>query len=196
MGANGDTDSDSERTGRKRVDLMDKIDDFIETNLEQLSETRQLRALPRICMEVLHLSKEERDAALHPRPLCELALDWARNQWLDDETLTLDRLAKKRHLLYMPSDGSNTLKDCRTIRQGSINDSDVVEDYRKQKNQFGSPQTSGIKKRPRKLNSSGNTKCTLKSGNTLNGPTENRPSKPRELLYSRHINQNDHAKQA
>ena len=43
--------------------------------------------------------------------------------------------------------------------------------------------------RPRKLNSSGNTKCTLKSGNTLNGPTENRPSKPRELLYSRHINQ-------
>ena len=34
----------------------------------------------------------------------------ARNQWLDDETLTLDRLAKKRHLLYMPSDGSNTLK--------------------------------------------------------------------------------------
>ena len=74
--ANGDTDSDSERTGRKRIDLMDKIDDFIETNLEQLSETRQLRALPRICMEVLHLSKEERDAALHPRPLCELALDW------------------------------------------------------------------------------------------------------------------------
>ena len=73
---NGDIDSDLERTGRKRIDLMDKIDDFIETNLEQLSETRQLRALPRICMEVLHLSKEERDAALHPRPLCELALDW------------------------------------------------------------------------------------------------------------------------
>ena len=37
-------------------------------------------------------------------------LNRARNQWLDDETLTLDRLAKKRHLLYMPSDGSNTLK--------------------------------------------------------------------------------------
>ena len=52
------------------------MDEFIETNLEQLGETRQLRALPRICLEVLHLSKEERDAVQLPRPLCELALDW------------------------------------------------------------------------------------------------------------------------
>ena len=37
-------------------------------------------------------------------------------------------------------------QDCRSIRQGSINDSDVVEDYRKEKTQFGSPQTSIMKK--------------------------------------------------
>ena len=29
--ANGDTDLDSEKNGRKRIDLMDKIDDFIES---------------------------------------------------------------------------------------------------------------------------------------------------------------------
>ena len=61
---------------RKKSDLLSKVDEFIETNLEQLGETRQLRALPRICLEILHLTKEERDAAQHPRPLCELALDW------------------------------------------------------------------------------------------------------------------------
>ena len=71
-----EAEADSDNHTTKRVDLLDKIDEFIETNLEQLSETRQLRALPRICLEVLHLSKEERDAAQHPRPLCELALDW------------------------------------------------------------------------------------------------------------------------
>ena len=65
-----------EKNNGKKLDLMDRIDDFIESNLDQLSETRQLRALPRINLEVLHLSKQERDAALHPRPLCELALDW------------------------------------------------------------------------------------------------------------------------
>ena len=68
--------TDVEKNNGKKIDLMDRIDDFIESNLDQLSETRQLRALPRINLEVLHLSKQERDAALHPRPLCELALDW------------------------------------------------------------------------------------------------------------------------
>ena len=70
----GETDLD--KNSCKRIDLLAKVDEFIETNLEQLGETRQLRALPRICLEVLHLSKEERDAAQLPRPLCELALDW------------------------------------------------------------------------------------------------------------------------
>ena len=134
-----EAETDFNKHSCKRIDLMDRIDDFIGSNLDQLSETRQLRALPRICLEVLHLSKEERNAAQHPRPLCELALDWSvlftksskiipilsnvgfkfftpptiyrtRNQWLDDETLTLDRFTKKRHLLYMSTDGSNTLK--------------------------------------------------------------------------------------
>ena len=73
--ANAST-TDSDKKGRKKVDLLATVDEFIETNLEQLGETRQLRALPRICLEILHLSKEERDAAQLPRPLCELALDW------------------------------------------------------------------------------------------------------------------------
>ena len=72
-----EAETDVDKNNCKRIDLMDRIDDFIETNLDQLSQTRQLRALPRICLEVLHLSKEERNAAQHPRPLCELALDWS-----------------------------------------------------------------------------------------------------------------------
>ena len=45
------------------------------------------------------------------------------------------------------------------------------------------------KKRPRKLNSSGALKNALNGGNISTGSSDNRPSKPRELLYSRHINQ-------
>ena len=74
--AKDESETDCEKTSGKRIDLMDKIDDFIDSKLDQLSETKQLRDLPRICLEVLHLSKEERDAVQHPRPLCELALDW------------------------------------------------------------------------------------------------------------------------
>merc|ERR1711962_736040 len=126
-----EAEPDSEKSSGKKIDLMDKIDDFIECNMDQLSETRQLRALPRICMEVLHLSKEERDAVQHPRPLCELALDWTRNQWLEDDTLTLEMLANVgndstngngvmitgAHPAYSPS---------KTSREGSINGEDLV----------------------------------------------------------------------
>ena len=118
---------------------------------------------------------------------------------------------------------SSATQDCRSIKQGSVNDSDVVEDYRKQKHQFGSPQTCEMKKvirsiqqfiyfvscfhcmdysnlfilllqRPRKINSVdryGGLKGVVNGCNVHKGPSDNRPSKPRELLYSRHINQVD-----
>ena len=60
----------------RKIDLMSCVDEFIEGNMDLLGESRELRALPRICLEILHLTKEERDAAQLPRPLCELALDW------------------------------------------------------------------------------------------------------------------------
>lgn len=48
---------------------------------------------------MLHVSKEEREAALM-QPLCELILDWSQKQWLDDVNLTLDNFAAKVSFLY------------------------------------------------------------------------------------------------
>jgi hypothetical protein len=45
-------------------------------------------------VEVLHISKEEREAALM-QPLCELILDWSQRQWLDDVNLTIDNFTAK-----------------------------------------------------------------------------------------------------
>ncbi len=49
-------------------------------------------------IEVLHVSKEEREAALM-QPLCELILDWSQKQWLDDGNLTLDNFTSKVNFL-------------------------------------------------------------------------------------------------
>ena len=38
-------------------------------------------------------------------------------------------LSFQRHLLFMGTD--NTLQDCEGIEQGSVNDSDVIQDYKK-----------------------------------------------------------------
>ena len=41
-----------------------------------------------------HPAKEEKEQAL-AKPLCELALDWIRSQWLEDENLNLDTLSQR-----------------------------------------------------------------------------------------------------
>jgi YesN/AraC family two-component response regulator len=56
--------------------------------------------LPRLCIEVLHNSKEEMDAA-QSKSICQLVLDWIHAQWLEDQNLTLETLAGKKHLLYV-----------------------------------------------------------------------------------------------
>ena len=76
------------------IDFVAQVDEFIELNFDRLCESRELRGLPRVCLEILHLSKEEKEQAL-ARPLCELALDWLRGQWSEDESLTIDTLTRR-----------------------------------------------------------------------------------------------------
>ena len=82
------------QTFSDNIDFIGKLDEYIELNFEQLAESRELRALPRICLEILHLSKEEKEMAV-ARPLCELVLNWTREQWLEDETFTVESLTKR-----------------------------------------------------------------------------------------------------
>ncbi|CAB4056548.1 IVNS1ABP [Lepeophtheirus salmonis] len=143
-------------------DLLSKVDKFIADNLMALRESRELRSLPRICLEILHNSKEGLESALVPN-LCQLCLIWIHQQWNEDECLTIEDLTSKDYLLFIAED--NTLQDCDLIGEDSQINSERIQDYKK------SNHTSKAKKSPRIYSV--------------------KPSKAKELLYTRHINQDE-----
>jgi len=150
------------------TDLVKSVDAFIEANVDELvANGRELASLERIRVEVLHARREELEMT-QARSLSQLVLDWVHREWLEDDRLTLDALKAKTHLLFLSSD--HALDDCEVIAEGSANDSEIVQDY-KQTNAQQAQAKAASKKVPRHSNL--------------------RPAKPRELLYSRHINQDD-----
>ncbi|XP_059092667.1 influenza virus NS1A-binding protein homolog isoform X2 [Tigriopus californicus] len=149
----------------KLTDLVNKVDSYIQSNFGSIQESRGMMALPRICIEVLHNTKVDIEAA-KSEPLCQLALDWIHIQWLEDEKLTLDSMTTKRHLLYVGRE--NKLEDCKGIEEGSPNDSEIIQDYKK----------TNQKQLPRQMKK-------------IRRHSSMKPAKPRELLYSRHINQDE-----
>ena len=167
------SNGDSHCTG---FDLVQCVDELIGgAELADLQTNRGFLTLPRFCVEVLHCSKEERDA-VQPRPLCELVLDWAHKAWLDDKSVHIDEtFLQKSTLLIMSKD--NSLQDCSTVEEGSANDSDLIKDYKKSNQHLEKPKT-----RPR-LGRRGN-----------GGPSAVKPAKPREMLFTRHINHEDAAR--
>ena len=117
------------------------VDELIASaNLEQLQNNREFLALPRFCAEVLHSSKEERDA-VQPKPLCELVLDWAHQKWLDDDSIEIDEaFMQKSTLLIMSKD--NSLKDCKEVEDGSAQDSELIQDYKKSNQHLDKPKVN------------------------------------------------------
>ena len=129
-------------------------------------------ALPRFCVEVLQSSKEEVDA-VRPQPLCELVLEWAHRKWLDDNTVEVgSTFVEKSTLLIMSKD--NTLQDCTEIEEGSEHDSDLIQDYKKSNQHLEKPKARLIGRRK-----PGPASAAVK------------PAKPKEMLYTRQINQED-----
>ena len=153
------------------IDLVKRVDQLIaSTELSELQSNRGFLTLPRFCVEVLHSTKEERDA-VKPQPLCELVLDWAHKAWLDDKSIDIDEtFLQKSSLLIMSKD--NSLVDCKEVEEGSPHDSDLIQDYKKSNQHLDKPKTG----RPR-VGRRGAGNATVK------------PAKPREMLFaSRHIN--------
>lgn len=145
-------------------DLVVQVDEFIDKNLKALIKTQRLLSLDRICVEVLHSSKEEHDLA-QPEPISRMVLDWIHDLWLEDDKLTLSHLKEKKHLLYMAKD--NTLQDCEEIEEGSANDSEIIQDYKK------------------------NNKLPKNQGKKVKRHSQVKPTKPYEIMFSRHINQDE-----
>ncbi|KAF2343233.1 hypothetical protein FHG87_026011, partial [Trinorchestia longiramus] len=111
------------------------------------------------------------DASITSHALCTLVLEWIRRQ-MEEEDITLEALKEKKHLLYLNID--NSLHDCSDIRTGDAQDTEMVQDY---------------KKISRKLSKT-NLKVSKKITMGLH------PTKPRMMLYSRSISDEEDAQDA
>ena len=132
------TDNGDDKEQNEGFNLVGRVDELIASaNLEQLQNNREFLALPRFCIEVLHSSKEERDA-VQPKPLCELVVDWAHKKFLDDNSVEIDEaFLQQSTLLIMSKD--NSLKDCRDIEEGSPQDSELIHEYKKSNQHLEKP---------------------------------------------------------
>jgi influenza virus NS1A-binding protein len=172
---NGDDLPDDGLSQRYGFNLVGRVDEHIASaDLSQLQNNREFLSLPRFCVEVLHSCKEEIDAA-QPKPLCELVLDWSHRKWLDDSSLQIDEAFLQRSpLLIMSKDHS--LQDCMEVEEGSELDSVQIQDYRKSNQHLDKPKPGSRKVARKKPGSNGSMK----------------PSKPKEMLYTRQIKHDDH----
>ncbi len=175
----------------RRAEIVREVDAFIEQNVERLclsaTQSGAIASMDKICVEVLHGSKEEMELA-QDRSLCQLVLDWIHGQWLEDERLSLQALKGKKHLLFL--DKGNSLEDCQSIEEGSAKDSEIIQDYKKNN------QHHQLSKQEKKvLFCSNSFYCQHDINSSLSlqirRHSNMKPARPRELLYSRHINQED-----
>ena len=161
-----DEEAASPSQAKRGFNFLQQVDDFIATaNVEQLQTNRVFMALPRLCVEVLHAVKEERDA-VQARPLSELVLDWAHRKWLDDASCTLDGIVEKQPTMLIMNPSDNSLRDCQEVEEGSAQDSEIIQDYKKN-NQHFEKNGGGVR--------SGTTKVSRRT-------TTMKPAKPREML--------------
>lgn len=169
-------DEDEEDLPEERFNLVGRVDELIAaTDLDTLQSNREFLNLPRFCVEVLHASKEEADA-VQPQPLCKLVLEWAHRKWLDDNSVQiLEDFVEKSTLLIMNKE--NRLQDGKEVEEGSEHDSDLIQDYKK-----SNPHLEKSKK-------------VVGRRKMMNPSSVNvQPAKPKERLYTRHINHDDAAR--
>lgn len=107
--------------------LVTEVDAFISNEFENVAETTSFFQLNCVQIDVLYQTKQEMGLVMH-NPLCRLVLDWIKRQ-LTDETLTLNQLLERSHLLYLALD--NSLQDCSDLPKGHEANSDIIEDYKR-----------------------------------------------------------------
>ncbi|XP_054713920.1 influenza virus NS1A-binding protein homolog B-like isoform X2 [Uloborus diversus] len=140
-------------------ELLLKVDNYVRQNIVQVAKSKELLALPTIPVELLQNSHEEKNAT-NMKHLCDMVLDWVKTI-TEDQGVKLEELTQKVHMLYLNPD--RTLHDCSDIENGDLQDSEVIQDY---------------KKLSRKVSVPG-------SGKTGRKKSSQTPAKPRQFLYTK-----------
>lgn len=147
--------------------------------MDKISQTPFFLNLTHVRIEVLNQTRQEMTLVNH-NSLCCLILEWIKRQ-ITEESLTSLTLQEKTHMLYLAID--NSLQDCSSLPTGTkrerrdvnciinffdflgdICDTELVQDYKKL-----------------------SLKNTQKSNKNKRKASNQPPSKPRVLIYSREI---------
>ncbi|XP_047001458.1 influenza virus NS1A-binding protein homolog isoform X1 [Schistocerca americana] len=138
--------------------LLEQVDNFINREFTQVSQSNILLSLPCVRVEVLNQTRQEM-SLVACESACKLALEWVRRQ-IEGDAILIEQLTEKTHLLYLALD--NSLQDCSELPTGDVGDTEIVQDYKKMSKKS-------------QANPKGRRKAQLQ------------PAKPRVLLYSRDI---------
>jgi len=145
-------------------DLVEQIDKFIFEQDDLMRISNDVSGVTRLQLRVMQTSLDE--ASITSYALCMLSIEWIKRQ-MEGENQSFEDLQEKKHLLYLNLD--NSLHDCSEIRTDDLKNTDMVQDY---------------KKISRKL-----SKSTMKVSKKISMTLQ--PSKPRMMLYSRSISDED-----
>lgn len=139
--------------------LLNAVDNYVKQNIFQVAETKYLEGIPKIQVELLQNSDEER-AAINEKHLFNMILHWIRNCF-DTEMLNFSNITEKRFMLYL-NRNDKILHDCVDIENGQIEDTELVQDYKKLSRKLSLPQQKATPTHDAKA-----------------------PSKPRQFLFTR-----------
>ncbi|XP_025835540.1 influenza virus NS1A-binding protein isoform X3 [Agrilus planipennis] len=143
----------------KNEEFCKRVDEYIAKEYETISKSPALLNLFCARIEVLNQSRQEM-SLVDQNSVCRLVLDWIKRQ-MNEESLSLDALSEKTHMLYIAID--NSLQDCSGLPSGDISDTEIVQDYKKMSSKTGKPNSKNKRK------------------------FLGQPTKPRVLIHSREI---------
>lgn len=154
--------------------LLNTMDAYIKQNVEPITHGASLDGLPKVKVEVIYSSREER-AATNEKLLLGLVLEWIRKSF---DMNGMDVLTEKIFLLYLDK-SDKSLHDCTDIENGDTNCTAVIQDYKRASRKHSFPAKSN--------NSSvicpdQNGKHTDANGSGGVAPI---PPKPQKLLFTR-----------
>ena len=150
--------------------LLSSVDSYIRQNMLEIVQSKCLDGLPKVQVEVLLNSDEER-AAINEKHVFNMVVEWIHVSF-DREELNMANICEKMFMLYV-NKSDKTLHDCNDIENGEHNDSELIQDYKRESRRLSFPaKTTAIE------GQNGQQKKTKKKSLSL-------PSKPRQFLFTR-----------
>ncbi|CAG2103509.1 unnamed protein product, partial [Medioppia subpectinata] len=109
--------------------LLGSVDNYIRQNMPEIVENKCLDALAKVQVEVLVNSDEER-AAINERHVFNMVLEWIHTSF-DREMLNVTNICEKMYMLFI-NKSDKCLHDCNEIENGGNDDSDLIQDYKRE----------------------------------------------------------------